>query len=390
MKNILISIMTIVMVLSSVQSLTAEEIHENSLYSLSAAMIDGSNGRLLYGKNQDEKRAMASTTKIMTLILTLEYGNLDDIVTVSSYASKMPDVQLGIKEGEQYRLGDLVYSMMLESHNDVAVAIAEHVGGDLESFINMMNKKAKEIGLKNTYFLTSNGLDMDDETGKHSSTAYEMCLVMKYCVMDSPVKREFINICQTKQHTFSDYENKRSFTVNNKNALLDMMDGVIAGKTGFTVDAGYCYVCAVSDGEKVFIVTLLGCGWPNNKGYKWKDVVKLIDYGKSEYELKKIIDFTYNPGYVEVIDGIQKDKASLYINSEVELLLSDDDKIEIKCDDIKKIQAPVVRGEVIKKINIYINDELYTSLNVYSADTIEKKDFYYWLNKIYSMYVLDY
>ena len=105
---------------------------------------------------------MASTTKIMTLIVTLENANLEDTVEVSSYAASMPDVQLNIREGEQYRLKDLTYSLMLESHNDSAVAIAEHVGGSVEKFASMMNKKAREIGCKDTYFITPNGLDATD------------------------------------------------------------------------------------------------------------------------------------------------------------------------------------------------------------------------------------
>ncbi|MBE5945802.1 MAG: D-alanyl-D-alanine carboxypeptidase [Lachnospiraceae bacterium] len=386
MKKLVSFVLIFFLVFQLITPVYAEELNENQLYSLSAAMIDGNNGRLLYGKNPNEQRAMASTTKIMTLILALEYGNLEDIITVSSYASKMPDVQLGIKEGEQYKLGDLVYSMMLESHNDVAVAIAEHVGGDLESFINMMNKKAMEIGLSNTYFLTPNGLDMEDESGKHSSTAYEMCLIMKYCVMDSPMKEEFMAICQTRQYTFSDYNNKRTFTVDNKNALLDKMDNVLAGKTGFTVDAGYCYVCAVSYEDKVYIVALLGCGWPNNKGYKWKDVTKLIDYGKSEFEYVKIIDRTYDIGEIKVIDGIQDDKTKLYVTDEIELLLCKDDKVDIICENKDVIYAPVTRGDVVKKLNIYINDEFYTSVNVYAEDSIDKIDLSYWVYRIFDMY----
>ena len=245
MKKLIIFFIVVLLAFHPVECQAMEELKENELYALSAALIDGSNGRLLYGKNQDEVRAMASTTKIMTLILALEYGNLDDIITVSSYAAKMPDVQLGIKSGEQYKLEDLLYSMMLESHNDVAVAIAEHIGGDLDSFINLMNKKAAELGLSNTYFLTPNGLDEENENGKHSSTAYEMCLLMKYCVMDSPVKDEFISICQTRQYSFSDYDNNRNFTVNNKNAFLDMMDNVIAGKNRFYCRCGIllCLCC---------------------------------------------------------------------------------------------------------------------------------------------------
>ena len=110
---------------------------------------------------------MASTTKIMTLILALEYGNPDDVVTVSSYAAKMPEVRLGLHAGDRYVLQDLLYSMMLESHNDSACAVAEQVGGSVEAFAQMMNRKAAEIGLHDTYFITPNGLDAEDAGGVH-------------------------------------------------------------------------------------------------------------------------------------------------------------------------------------------------------------------------------
>ena len=386
MKKIMCFILVMCIILYPINCHAMEELKDNELYALSAALIDGSNGRLLYGKNQDEQRAMASTTKIMTLILALEYGNTEDIITVSSYASKMPDVQLGIKQGEQYKLDDLLYSMMLESHNDVAVAIAEHIGGDIESFINMMNKKAAELGLTNTYFLTPNGLDEEDENGKHSSTAYEMSLLMKYCVMDSPAKDRFISICQTRQHTFSDYTNSRVFTVSNKNAFLDMMDNVIAGKTGFTADAGYCYVCAIKDGDKVFIATVLGCGWPGNKGYKWKDTRKLIEYGKENYDYKKIIDFTYDPGWINVKDGIEGSESKLYIKEEVELLLSENDVVDIEYNRLEYTDAPIYMNDIINNIDIYINNELYTTINVYAAETINKMDYKYCLKYIFSLF----
>ena len=137
------------------------------LFARAAALIDGDSGRLLYGKNADAILPMASTTKLMTCILALEHGNPDDVVTVSEYAASMPDVQLNIRAGETYRLEDLLYSLMLESHNDSAVAVAEHVGGSVEGFAKMMNQKARDIGCGvQTFFITPNGLDAaDEETG---------------------------------------------------------------------------------------------------------------------------------------------------------------------------------------------------------------------------------
>lgn len=357
---------------------SAAQITDSELYSISAVLIDGDSGRVLYEKNGYEVRAMASTTKIMTLILALEYGNLDDLVTVSDYAAKMPDVQLNIKAGEQYLLEDLLYSLIMESHNDSAVAVAEHIGGDIEGFANMMNKKAREIGLSSTYFITPNGLDVSDETGTHSTTAVELALIMKYCIMDSPAKEDFIRISQTRNHSFSDYEGKRNYNIRNKNAFLDMMDGVIAGKTGFTADAGYCYVAALERNGKTYIVALLGCGWPNNKTYKWSDTKKLFNYGIDNYNYEVIVDKTYSVNSIPVIDGVENDYLDLYISSELGLILSESDVVTFELNLPDCVVAPVKKDSIVGNLNIIINGEHFASINIYSAEDIDKVDFWYY------------
>ena len=212
----------------------SEELSPDRLYAASAVLMDGSNGRVLYGKNQDTVRANASTTKVMTCILALELGQGSDVVTVSAKAAAQPDVQLNMVEGETYYLEDLLYSLMLRSHNDTAVAIAEHLGGSVEGFAKLMNEKAKEIGCTQTHFVTPNGLDASDSGGKHATTAKDLALIMRYAI-SIPT---FLAISQTREYSFSDVSGKREFLVTNTNALLDMVDGVIAGKTGFTADAG--------------------------------------------------------------------------------------------------------------------------------------------------------
>ncbi len=359
-----------------------------SLYSLSAVLMDGDTGRVLYGKNENDERAMASTTKIMTLIIALEYGNPNDIVTVSSYASKMPDVQLGINEGEQYALKDLIYSMMLESHNDSAVAIAEHIGGSVKGFSDMMNQKAFEIGLSDTYFITPNGLDSTDEKGNHHTTAKGLALIMKYCVMDSPVKEDFINICQTRSYSFSDYNKKRNFTVNNKNAFLDMAEGVIAGKTGFTGEAGYCYVCAVKHDDRTFIIALLGCGWPNNKTYKWKDAKVLLDYGINNYKRRTVFDRDFPLSPVKINKGIENVFVKLYVDDEFSLILREDENVSYEVYLPESIEAPVHMGDIAGNIVIFINDIPFKSINIYYKEDIKKENYKYFLKKLISEFVL--
>lgn len=174
-----------------------------SIHALSAVLLDGDSGRVLYEKEGECKRANASTTKIMTCILALENGKEDDIVTVSAYAASMPNVQLNIEEGEQYYLKDLLYSLMLESHNDSAVAIAEHIGGSVEGFSALMNEKAKELGCSNTCFLTPNGLDASVGEDTHGTTAHDLALIMRYCSWQSPRAERFLEITQTNAYSFT-------------------------------------------------------------------------------------------------------------------------------------------------------------------------------------------
>ena len=259
-----------------------------------AVLMDGDTGRILYGKNQDQTLPMASTTKIMTCILALENASLDDVVEVSSYAASMPDVQLNIREGEQYRLGDLLYSLMLESHNDTAAAIAEHVAGTREAFADMMNQKARDIGCRDTFFITPNGLDAEDpDTGRiHSTTAAELAGILRYCLFQSPEREGFLQVTRAPSHAFSDVSGTRTFSCVNHNALLTTTKGAISGKTGFTAGAGYCYVGAVKKGEKTFIAALLGCGWPPHRTYKWEDMGRLLAFGDENYDFYELLKET--------------------------------------------------------------------------------------------------
>ena len=249
----------------------------DNLYAQSAVLMDADSGRVLFGKNENEAKPMASTTKIMTCILALENMEEGQIVAASDYAASQPKVRLGVRGKEEYYLKDILYSLMLESHNDSAVVVAEGIAGSVEAFAGLMNQKAREIGCKDTYFVTPNGLDAYDDGGTHSTTARDLAAIMRYCIMESPKKEEFLEITGTKNYHFTNVAGDREFSCNNHNAFLDMMDGALTGKTGFTGDAGYCYVGALRKDGKTLIVALLACGWPNNKGYKWKDTTALME-----------------------------------------------------------------------------------------------------------------
>ncbi|MCI8814316.1 MAG: D-alanyl-D-alanine carboxypeptidase [Lachnospiraceae bacterium] len=361
------------------------------LYAQSAVLMDGDTARVLYEKNGYDFMPMASTTKVMTCMLAIENAPGDDIVRVSSYAASMPDVQLNIREGEEYYLKDLVYSLMLQSHNDSAVAIAEHIGGSVEGFADMMNEKAKAIGCANTHFVTPNGLDASDEGGAHGTTAADLARIMSYAIRNET----FLRITQTRNYSFSDVQGTRNYTVHNANALLDMMAGALSGKTGFTNAAGYCYVGAVRQDGKTFIVALLACGWPSHKSYKWSDTRKLISYGLRHYEYReaeKIPDL----GAVAVEDGIPTDRGwadTAYVNVRVEkpkeslrILMREDENVRIEKNYAKSLKAPVKRGKKVGNIRYYLGDLLLKEYPVITAGTIEKADYTWCCERVFGKY----
>ena len=368
--------------LMSGTSVRAQEEPEG-LYARSAVLMDADTGRVLFEKNGDEALPMASTTKIMTLLVTLENADLEGTVTVSSYAASMPDVQLNIREGERYRLKDLCYSLMLESHNDSAVAIAEHVGGSVEGFASMMNQKARDLGCYHTYFITPNGLDAQDEHGVHSTTARDLARIMRFCMENET----FLSITREPSWSFTDLDGTRSFTVNNKNAFLNMMEGALTGKTGFTNDAGYCYVGALEREGKRLIVALLACGWPNNRTWKWSDTRTLMTYGLENYHLETVGDeiLQMEPAMVE--DG-QEGTVALTADIRTEqLLMKEGESFRMEVDRPESLAAPVEEGEIVGSVAYYLNGEIMDLFPVRTAGTVGKVDFWWCLEQVLDRWI---
>lgn len=247
-----------------------------SLYASASVSIDYRDGHILYGDEENIQLPMASTTKILTAIIALENASPDEIVTISKNAANSPKVRLGVKEGEQYYLKDLLLSMMLGSHNDSAVAIAEHLAGSTEAFAEVMNKKAYEIGVKNSSFVTPNGLDAEN----HYSTAYDMAVIGSYAIKND----DFVKLVNTSQHSFLEINHKSSHNVTNINSYLSIDDTAIGIKTGFTGKAGYCFVGANTYRDTVVVSCVLACGWPPDKNYKWNDMKSLMNMIRENYD----------------------------------------------------------------------------------------------------------
>ena len=352
---------------------------ELDLSALSAALIDGNTGRVLYEKNGYEKRPMASTTKIMTCIIALENGNPDDIVTVSAYAASMPDVHLGMKEGQQFYFRDLLYSLMLESHNDTAVAIAEHIAGSVEKFAVLMNEKAVQLGAYDTNFVTPNGLD--DEN--HYTTAADLGLISAYAVKNS----DFIDITNTSSYSFSTVDGISNYTVNNKNSFLSMMDGAIGIKTGYTSEAGYCFAGAVKTDDTTFISIVLGSGWPPNKTYKWNDTKKLINYGIEIFSLENIFSGIDSLKTIEVENGIT-DKIDTYVDGNLSVIKSADEEVEYTVEVPDVIDAPVQADETVGIYKILLNGVQVGAFPIRATSGSDRITLKYCINEILFYFLL--
>ncbi len=342
------------------------------LNSLAALLMDGENNRVLYEINGYDQMSMASTTKIMTCIIALENGKLDDVVTVSSYAASMPDVKLNIRPGDQYYLKDLLYSLMLQSHNDVAVAIAEHIGGSVSGFATMMNDKARSLDCNNTNFVTPNGLDAEG----HYTTAKDLALISSYAIKN----KDFIEITNTSSYQFKELKKGTSYSVSNKNKFLYMMDGAIGIKTGFTGKAGYCFVGAIKKSDRTLISVVLGCGWPPSKTLKWTDTKRLMTYGIENYEKKQIFEsIKLAPIYVK--NG-QTSAIGLSIEGDIKLLLRNDEKIRIEYNIPELLLAPIKAGQQVGTVNYYIDKNLYDEIPILTAEESKRIDYRFCFDRI--------
>ena len=370
----------------------------SQLYAQSACLLDGDSGRVLFEKNGYDPKPNASTTKILTCIVALENGNLDDVVTISKNAAKQPDVQLNAQSGEQFKLKNLLYSLMLESHNDSAVAIAEHIGGSVEGFAAMMNQKAMELGCTQSHFVTPNGLDASDNQGQHSTTAKDLATIMRYCIKKSPKAEEFLEITRTPAVSFANEAGSRTFSCVNHNAFLSMMEGALSGKTGFTSKAGYCYVGALERDGKTFIVALLACGWPNHKTYKWSDTKKLMEYGLANYNYQDVLEKSVRFQPMEVKDGIPQSEdlsdeamAEMAIDFAGEesflVLLKEGEQVAIEYDIPESLRAPLKEGEVVGKAEYKLGGEVLKEYPIYILQKVDKINFSWCLERIWDHFL---
>lgn len=408
------------------------------LYANAAVLLDGVSGRVLYEKNGDTPMAMASTTKIMTCILVLENGELEDQAQVSAYAASMPKVKMNVQKGEQYEVRNLLFSMMLESHNDAAVVLAEYIGSRympeelrekpvadytteeskmaVKAFATLMNEKAAELGCTHTWFITPNGLDatetVQDADGRyverdHETTAAELARIMMYCVRESPGRDVFREITRTESYSF--YENGKNVSCVNHNQFLTMMEGAFSGKTGYTNKAGYCYVGALEDDGRVFIVALLGCGWPEHKTYKWSDTRTLMQYGLDNYSYQEIngakhafdesllkpipVENGQTPYLgqearvaLEVLERHGEEGESAQ-EEPITVLLHKDEKIQVDYVWEKHLQAPVPAGMQVGTVTYRAGDTVYMTETIVTKSAVGEADWKWCVEQVLRRFV---
>lgn len=304
-------------------------------------LMDGLTGEVLSSKNADVALPMASTTKIMTCIVALEEGNLSDLVAISQDAVGVEGSSVYLMKGETLSLEELLFALMLESANDAAVAIALHISDDLSAFADLMNQKAREIGMTCTNFVNPHGLPADG----HYSSARDLCKLLSYA-MQNPAFRVF---SATKTMTISAPEGKKRF-LSNHNKLLRMYDACIGGKTGFTKEAGRCLVTAAEKNGRILVCATLGD--PND----WLDHAALFNYGFSLYSEKKILGLNELSLTVSVVGGKRK-AVNLTNSDEFSIWIKYDEHLTVTTELPAFVYAGVEEGTVIGYAVYSLNDK---------------------------------
>lgn len=316
----------------------------------STVLMDMDSNNVLYYKNMNEVRSVASISKIMTAIVAIESEKTDDIVTIGDEISKAYGSGVYIQIGEEIKLEDLLYGLMLRSGNDASLSIAKYVGGSVEEFVNMMNKKAKQIGMKNSVFNNPNGLD---DKGGNQSTAYDMALLTSYAMGNDLYKK----IVSTKKHTVKTNKNYYSWT--NKHKLLGAHDYVTGGKTGFTEIARRTLVTTANkDNVNLVVVTL-------NDGNDFSDHINLFEEAFNSYSNYKIL----NKGEIEIIGEKYYPDSMFYIENNFNYTMKNENNnvvLNFKLEKNKKY----VNGDSIGIVEVIVNDNKVHEEKIY----ISKKE----------------
>lgn len=366
MKKLLILIFLFILI----PVVKAEETENLAPNAKSAIMIEASTGEILFQKNANEKLAPASMTKMMSMLLIMEEiekGNLkyDEEITASENASSMGGSQIFLQAGEKMTVTEMLKGIAIASGNDATVAMAERIAGSEEAFVKKMNSRAKELGLKNTNFVTSTGLDADN----HYSSAYDMALIAKELVKHEKIL-EFTG-------TYEEYLRKNSknpFWLVNTNKLVRFYQGVDGLKTGFTNIAGYCLTATAKKDNMRLITVVMN---EPDSAKRSSDTSKMLDYGFNVYMVKNIIDENTTLSKVKVELG-EKFTTDIVSKETITILSKKSDKERniIYETQIDKIVAPIKRGDIVGKINILEDGKVISTIDATIKENIDKANIF--------------
>jgi len=335
----------------------------------SGILIEKDTGKVLYELNADKPLAPASMTKMMTLLLTMEAVDnkiikLSDKVVVSKDASSMGGSQVYLAENEKYRLDEIIKSVAIASANDGAVVLAEAIGGTKENFVKMMNERAKELNLKNTNFTNVYGLDDKN----HKSSARDMAIIASN-LLNHPLILKYSSIYESHLKR----SDGTSLWMVNTNKLIRYYDGVDGLKTGYTKEAGYCLTATGQWNNLRLISVIMN---DETKEQRNKDTIALLNYGRSNYKLKKLIDKSKSLGTVKVDLG-ENYKTKVYVNKNISILskLNEKEKKYSYKIKLKRLKAPVKKGSLAGELTIYQGDSIYKKVNLYTRENINKISF---------------
>ncbi|MCI6244767.1 MAG: D-alanyl-D-alanine carboxypeptidase [Eubacterium sp.] len=338
-----LSVILSVLILIPTQSVFAQDCSASS-----AVVLDDETGEILYQKNMNEQRSIASTTKIMTALIACESGKTEETVEITFDMVNTFGTLLGLREGDKITLKDLVAGMLLPSGNDAANAVALYLGGSFAGFAAMMNKRAAELGMTNSLFVTPSGLD----EGNHHSTAYDMALLTA-----AALKNEcFAEICSKQK--YDAFINGEAHTIYNHNKLLSMLDNCIGVKTGYTDKAGRCLVSAVqSESVKMICVTL-------NAPDDWNDHKSLYEYCEKMYSTEAVESSLY----VLTVGGV---KNSVKCSYSAQIKTLDKRKITVELYTMPFVYSPVKKGDIIGKAVIKYKEKEIASCNITAQEDVE-------------------
>jgi D-alanyl-D-alanine carboxypeptidase (penicillin-binding protein 5/6) len=358
----------------------AEQKNENAIINAkSAVLMDANTGTLLFEMNKDERLPPASVTKIMTLLLVFEalennVIKLDNILQVSENAASMGGSQIFLEPGEKMSVEDLIKSVVIASANDAAVTLAEHIGGSEEAFVYSMNKRAKELGMNNTYFENATGLD--DDTTMHLTTAYDIALMSRELLKHEKIM-EYTTI-------WMDTVRNGAFGLSNTNKLIRFYKGATGLKTGSTSKAGFCISATAKRKNLHLISVIMGS---ETSQVRNASATKLLDLGFAKYEIFFKDDINIDP--IKVCGGKKDYINAVFDSKEIIIPKSKSHNVEIAISTKEVLNAPVKKGEVVGSIIYKLDGEIIDEAEIYSSESVDEIDFIWYLGSILKKIIIN-